>query len=307
MLGVGRRRYAMSLRTKSRIPASTSEAATDSVSSSIVSIFSERMAFICFFPCFASVASAESPRTTNLTPPSGLPILAGSRPIYGNAGAFAGLVGDRLPALFEAGGDAFVGDAQRRLRDRARNIEAADDLLLGADFAQPFVFGGGQALAGGKARAGIGQAELCGLLGPVNRAASRSRQRRQPLGHVIAVLEGERIFLAELERLAQGRAQLALVLRGVDPCFDCRLVPDRANASRADRGPRRAGGLRLVAAIAGLLGQQFRKRCRLPHHSHVGAHLRIEERRDRLLDRDRRPVGIFLGRPYHLAGSRLAR
>src|SRR3984957_3311049 len=202
----------MSLRTKSRMPASTSEAAARSVSSLVDSIFSGRMAFIGCFPCFASVASAGvPPHERCLTGPSGLPILAASRPICGNAGAFAWH--RALPTLLETGGNALVGDAERGLRDRAGDIEAADDFLFGADPAQPLLVRCRQRLAGGKAGAGIGEAELCGLLGGIAGVAGRCRHRRKTLGHVVAVLEGKRILIAQFQRFAHGRPEPALVLR----------------------------------------------------------------------------------------------
>src|SRR5437667_279950 len=58
----------MSLRTKSRMPASTSDTASRSVSTSAVSSCSERLiAFIGYFLVFACEASAEVPRTTTLS------------------------------------------------------------------------------------------------------------------------------------------------------------------------------------------------------------------------------------------------
>src|ERR1700753_1148200 len=137
-----------------------------------------------------------------------------------------------LPALFEAGGNAFVCYTKWGFGDRARDIEAPDDLLFGPDLAQPFVVRGRKRLAGGKAGAGLGDAEPGGLVRPIGRAAGRAWRRRKALRHVVAVLQRQRILVAETERLAQGGSKLALILGRVEARFDRRLVPDRANATR---------------------------------------------------------------------------
>ena len=141
------------------------------------------------------------------------------------------------------------------LADRAGDADAVEQFLLGADLAQPFVVGGGQRLAGDEAGAGIGDAQLRRLLGLVV-----SRRVRGDAGHrddallddVVAVLQGQRILVAERQRLAQGGAELALLLGGIDAGFDRGLVPDRADAGGGDRRPGGAGGLRRVAAIGEL-------------------------------------------------------
>src|SRR6185437_12168980 len=138
-----------------------------------------------------------------------------------------------LPALLESGAEALVGGAERGLADRAGNADAAKQLLLGADLAQPFVVGGRQRLAGHKTGAGIGNAQFCRLVGLVvaYRAADDARHRNDALlDQIVAVLQRERILPVERQRLAQTGAELALLLRRVEPRFDRRLVPDRADA-----------------------------------------------------------------------------
>src|SRR6266566_2618625 len=70
-----------------------------------------------------------------------------------------------LPATLEAGADALVRGALRGLADRARDGDAVEQLLLGADLAQPFVVGARQALAGDQAGAGVVDAQFRGLIG----------------------------------------------------------------------------------------------------------------------------------------------
>src|SRR5690349_24852833 len=70
-----------------------------------------------------------------------------------------------LPALFEARRDALVGCALRSLADRAGDRDTAEQLLFGAELAQPFVVGGRERLPGRYAGIGIGDLELGGLLG----------------------------------------------------------------------------------------------------------------------------------------------
>jgi len=72
-----------------------------------------------------------------------------------------------LPALFEASRDALVGGALGSLADRAGDRDAAEQLLFGAELAQPFVVGGRERLPGRYAGAGLGDLELGGLLGLV--------------------------------------------------------------------------------------------------------------------------------------------
>src|SRR6202795_565610 len=202
----------MSLRTKSRMPASTSETAARLESSSvdsIDSIFSERMAVIGCSPVSRSGASV--PRTTKVAVGlSGLPILTGSGPICGNARSLLRCSGNapgqprarsrRSPAALESGGEALAGGAQRRLADRARDADAVEQFLFGADLAQPFVVGGGKRLAGDQASAGVGDAQPGRLLGLiVSRRPRDDAGHRQDalLGDVVAVLQGQRIPVAE--------------------------------------------------------------------------------------------------------------
>src|SRR5665647_207800 len=289
----------MSLRTKSRMPASTSETAARLESSSgdsIDSIFSERMTVIGCSPVSRSDASV--PRTTKVAVGlSGLPILTASGPICGNARSLLRCSGTettarryrRSPAALESGGEALVGGAQRRLADRARYADAVEQFLFGADLAQPFVVGGGKLLAGDQAGAGVGDAQPGRLLGLV-----ASRWPRDDAGHredallgdIVAVLQGQRILIAERQQLAQGRAELAVFLAGVDAGFDRGLVPDRSDARGGHRGPCGPGGLRRIAAIGGFFRQQLRHRRRLRRDRHVGADSACPERRERLLHRD---------------------
>src|SRR5512140_1490219 len=83
-----------------------------------------------------------------------------------------------LPAALESGGEALVRRAQRGFADRAGDADAVEQFLLGADLSQPFVVRGGQRLAGDETGAGIGDAELRRLLGPVI-----SRWPRGDAGH----------------------------------------------------------------------------------------------------------------------------
>src|ERR1700681_1748384 len=88
-----------------------------------------------------------------------------------------------LPAALEAGAKALVGGALRGFADRARDGDAVEQLLLGADLAQPFVVGGRQRLAGPEAGAGIAEAQLRRLVGLVaaRRAAENARHRHDAL------------------------------------------------------------------------------------------------------------------------------
>src|SRR5882724_2970879 len=138
-----------------------------------------------------------------------------------------------LPAALESGADTLVGGAGRRLADRARDGHPVEQLLLGADLAQPFVVRCRQGLAGDEAGAGIGDAQLRRLVGLVaaRRMADDPGHRHDALlDQVVAILQRERILLAERHRFAQGGAELALLLAGIDPGFHRRLVPDRADA-----------------------------------------------------------------------------
>src|SRR5713101_3752210 len=171
----------------------------------------------------------------------------------------------RSPAALKSGAEALVRGSERRFADRARYADAFEQFLLGADLAKPFVVGGGQRLAGDQAGAGVGNAQFGGAVDFIisrrmsGHAGHRhrrqvyavcARQTAMPLpDHVVAVLQGERILLAQGQRLAQGGAELALLLRGIDAGFDRRLVPDRADAGGGDRCPCGPRGLRQAAAV----------------------------------------------------------
>src|SRR5262245_24286305 len=71
----------------------------------------------------------------------------------------------RLPTSLESGAEALVGDAGGGLADRAGDGDAVEQLLLGAYLAQPFVVRGRQGLAGDETGAGVGNAQLRGLIG----------------------------------------------------------------------------------------------------------------------------------------------
>src|ERR1700679_2962380 len=110
-----------------------------------------------------------------------------------------------LPAPLEACGEALVGGAVRSLADRAGYIDAAEQLLFGADLAQPSVVAGGERRAGAEAGAGIGNAQLRRLIGFVV-----ARRVRDDAGHrhdallddAVTVLQRDRISLVEGDGLA---------------------------------------------------------------------------------------------------------
>src|SRR3954464_11214136 len=147
----------MSLRTKSRMPASTSDTAARLVSTSTVSsMSSERMvAFIGYSSVSHSQASADVPRTTKwygaIWTADFDRIWANMRQCWiipGMAGKGRGRRGRRrLPAALETGREALAGGAGGGLADRARNGDAVEQLLLGADLAQPFVVIGRERLS----------------------------------------------------------------------------------------------------------------------------------------------------------------
>ena len=93
-------------------------------------------------------------------------------------------------------------------------------------------------------------------------------------------------MLVERQRFAQGGAEPALLLSGIDAGFNRGLVPDRSHAGGGYRRPGGAGRLRQAAAIGEFFRQQFGRGQRaLPGDRHVGADARIPERCDGLLDR----------------------
>src|ERR1039457_4667403 len=71
----------------------------------------------------------------------------------------------RLPAVLESRGEALVRRPLRRFADRAGNADVAEQFLLGADLAQPFVVGRRKRLAGDETGAGVGNAQPSQLLG----------------------------------------------------------------------------------------------------------------------------------------------
>src|SRR6187402_755215 len=142
----------MSLRTKSRMPASTSVTAarlvsTVSVSAVVASVFSGRMAFIVI-PLFALSAARVSPARRRV---SGRCIRASDfdrngaelrqgRTIRGFCrGVWLRDSKDGSPALLEARGQALVDRALRGFADGTGDGDVVEQLLLGAELAQPFV------------------------------------------------------------------------------------------------------------------------------------------------------------------------
>src|SRR5260370_12544865 len=197
--------------------ASTSETAATLGSTSVDSIFSERMTFIGFFPCFACDASADVPRTTKVTSDISAAdfdrIAANMRQCSIFRGSRLGRRrGRRSPAALESGAEALVRGSERRFADQARYADAVEQFLLGADLAKPFVVGGRQRLAGDQAGAGVGNAQFGGAVDFIisrrmsGHAGHRhrrqvyavcARQTAMPLlDRVVAVLQGERILLA---------------------------------------------------------------------------------------------------------------
>src|SRR6478752_7234938 len=126
----------MSLRTKSRIPASTSVTAARLLStSSVASISSERMVAFIGYSSVSHKRARTSPARRSGAVTSGLPILTASGPICGNAGSF----------LREEAAEVFY---QLRLKpalmllfaapdgvSRARDGDAVEQFLFGADLA----------------------------------------------------------------------------------------------------------------------------------------------------------------------------
>src|SRR6266550_6011177 len=143
----------MSLRTNSRMPASTSDTAARSLSTSgVSSICSGRM--VAFIGNSSVSLSGERGR-----PPHDeverSHLCCRFWPHLGQSAAMVdhsrGMVifrpenasnrdnSDPLPAAFEPCAEALVGCAGGRFADRARDCDAVEQLLLGADLAQPFV------------------------------------------------------------------------------------------------------------------------------------------------------------------------
>src|SRR6202171_244627 len=89
----------------------------------------------------------------------------------------------RLPAMPESRSKALVRRPLRGFADRAGNADVAEQFLLGADLAQPFVVGRRQRLASDETGAGVGDAQLRRLLGLIvpHRAAGDARQRHDAM------------------------------------------------------------------------------------------------------------------------------
>src|SRR5262249_24958188 len=105
-----------------------------------------------------------------------------------------------LPALFEARRNALAGGALGSLADRTGDREAAEQLLFGAELAQPFVVGGRERLAGRDAGAGLGDLEpgrLLGLVGPLGAGRRAEARHDALLDHIGAVGKRQRILLTE--------------------------------------------------------------------------------------------------------------
>src|SRR5258705_5943235 len=139
------------------------------------------------------------------------------------------MVNRGLPAPLESGGEALVRSARRCFTDRARDADAVEQFLLGADLAQPFVLAGRQRLAGDETGAGVGKAQLRQLVGFVGShlvTGDAGYRYDALLDDIVAVLQRQRILLAQRQRLAQGGSELALLLRRIDSRFDRGLVPD---------------------------------------------------------------------------------
>src|SRR5881394_259904 len=84
-----------------------------------------------------------------------------------------------LPALPEAGGERLVDRPMRGLAHGAVDSDIAEQLLLGADLAEPLLNIARDGLAGDQAGAGVVDAEFCRAL-DLDRAGFRhSGQRRR--------------------------------------------------------------------------------------------------------------------------------
>jgi hypothetical protein len=70
-----------------------------------------------------------------------------------------------LPALLVPSADALVRGAQQRFANRPGNAGPAEQFLLSAGMAQPFIVAGRKRLAGGEAGTGVDEAEFRRLVG----------------------------------------------------------------------------------------------------------------------------------------------
>src|SRR3954464_4579190 len=185
-----------------------------------------------------------------------------------------------LPALLETRRQALVDRPLRGFADRAGDGDVVEELLFGADLAQPFVVGGRQRLARGDAGAGVGEGNLGRLVGLViarDATTDAGERRGALLVDAVAVLQRQRRVARQRHRLDQQGPELALLRAGIDASLHRGLVPDRAGARRGRGRPGAAGRLRHAAAIAGLLCQQLGHRPRLARHRHVGADAGVPE------------------------------
>src|SRR3954467_13056622 len=98
----------------------------------------------------------------------------------------------QLPALLETRRQALVDRPLRGFADRAGDGDVVEELLLGADLAQPFVVGGRQRLARGDAGAGVAEGDLGRLVGLViarDVTADAGERRGALLVDAVAVLQ----------------------------------------------------------------------------------------------------------------------
>src|SRR5438552_4924330 len=154
---------------------------------------------------------------------------------------FAVAIMGQLPASFEARVNTLGCGALGGLADRAGDADAVRQLLLGAELAQPSIVARRQRLPGREAGAAVLDVQLRRLLRLITTCRTGDDAGHDALlRHVVAVLQGERILPAERHRLADGGAELALLLGGIDAGFDCGLVPDRPGTGGGDCRPRRS-------------------------------------------------------------------
>src|SRR5438034_9079998 len=158
----------MSLRTNSRMPASTSVAAATPPSASVSPVFSERMTLIGLSPLSGLGAHTPAPRSFSV-------IIRRSEFDHNAASLRHGWMIPRLcrgsaldlPASLEACADALAGCALRGLADRSGDADAVEQFLLGADLAQPFLVGRRHGLAHADTGAGVEHAQFRRLVGRV--------------------------------------------------------------------------------------------------------------------------------------------
>ena len=122
--------------------------------------------------------------------------------------------------MLEACRERLVGHALNGLADRSGDVDAAKQLLLRAEFAQPFVVGGGERLPCDEAGAGIGDVEARELIGLVaSRGATvvTNGWNAALLDHVVAALQRQRILIAgNGYRFAERSAEFGLIRARID-------------------------------------------------------------------------------------------